>query len=43
VKVNIADQLQQVGLFLAENGFIAVLKQTANTAVAAVVGDHIAG
>jgi hypothetical protein len=41
--MNIAHQLQQIGIFLTQNGFISVLKQMAKTAVTAVVIDNITG
>lgn len=41
--MDIADQLQQIGFFLAENGFIAVLEQLTMPPVPFVEGHGIAG
>ena len=43
VEVNVAYQFQQIGVFLAQDGFIAILKQVAVAAVTAVVGYRITG
>ena len=41
--MNVANQLAQVRLFLAEDRFIAILKQMAGSAVPAVEKDRISG
>jgi hypothetical protein len=41
--MNIANQLQKVRFFLAENGFVAVLKELPVPPVPAVEGDGMAG
>ena len=43
VKVNGADQLQQIRIFLAYDGFVAVLKKVAMTSVAFIEVHRIAG
>jgi len=42
VKVNVADQLQQIRIFLAYDGFVSVLKEVSMTSVALVEVHHIA-
>jgi hypothetical protein len=41
--MNIADQLEQVGLFLAGDGLVVVLEKTAGTTMAAVEMLSVAG
>jgi len=41
--MDIADQLQQIGLFLAENGFVAVLEKMPASFMTAVEAHHISG
>ena len=43
VQVNIANQLQKIGVFLAQDGFIAVLKQMTMAPVAAIIRHDITG
>ena len=43
VQVDIANQLQKVGLLLAQNRFISILEQVAPPSVPAVIGHRIAG
>ena len=42
VKVNIPDKFLQIGIFLADNGFVTILKQLAVALVAAIKTDGIA-
>jgi hypothetical protein len=41
--VNIADQLKEIRLFLAEDRFIPILEKVAMSPVPAVVSDGVAG
>ena len=41
--MNIADQLKQIGIFLAEDRFIPILEEVAMSPVATVVGDGVTG
>jgi hypothetical protein len=43
VEMNVTHQLEQIGFFLADDGFITVLKEVPGAAVAAVEGDRITG
>ena len=42
IEVDIADQLLQVGVFLADDGFVSILKQMAATFVTAIKAYRIA-
>jgi len=41
--VDVAHQLQQIGILLAEDGFVSVLKEGAVAAMASIVGEGITG
>ena len=41
--MNVANQFHKIGVFLAQDGFIAILKQLAVAAVTAVIRNRIAG
>jgi len=43
VEVNIPDKFLQIGIFLADNGFVTILKQLALALVAAIKTDGVAG
>jgi hypothetical protein len=43
VEMNVTHQLEQIGFFLADDGFITVLKEVPGAAVAAVERDRVAG
>lgn len=41
--MNVPNQFQQIGIFLAQNGLIAILKKMSPAVVTSVVADHITG
>lgn len=41
IEVDVADELQEIGLLLAEDGLVAVLEQVAGPLVAPVVPDRV--
>lgn len=43
IQMNVADQLKQIGIFLAGNGFIAVLEQVPRTFVLEIEDYGVAG
>jgi hypothetical protein len=43
IQMDVADQLQQIGVFLTGNGPVAVLEEIAVSPVSAVEAHHIAG
>ena len=41
--MNITHQLQEIGVFLAKNGFVTILEEMAVTAVPPIEGNGISG
>ena len=43
VEMDIADKFQEIGIFLADDGFVAVLKKVATTFMLFVEGNRVSG
>ena len=43
VEMDIADKFQEIGIFLADDGFVAVLKKVATTFMFFVEGNRVSG